>query len=275
MSAPELAQGVSGAIFDRLMAPFGHARAGFDLVLWPLLMGLAAIQVYKLVSNQKALARVKSQISMHLLEIRLFSHDIARVLAATGSILVKNTLYLGHHMVPMLVLIVPMLALMAQLVAHYAYAPSPPGSVELLRLELDPRSALSPRDVVLELPEGVALDAPAVPTADGHVFWRLRAEREGDHRLSLRVGDALLEKRWAVGGEPRKIPVQRLRGWEAFLYPGEDPIPASAPVLSLQLAAPPRELRFLPDGESGIVLWTLGVSVAAGFALKGLFGVTM
>ena len=259
--------GLSNAIFDVLMG----WSVGFDLVVWPVVMGVAALQIYKYVSNQKALARVKSRISMHLLEVRLFSHDIVQVLRSTGAILVQNTLYLGNHLVPMVVMLVPMLAVMAQLVAHYAYAPAPPGSVDLLRVELDPEA---PRDVSLELPAGVALDAPPVRTPDGRVFWRLRAEGEGDHVLRVRVGGDAFEKSWAVGGEPRKIPLKRLRGLEAVLYPGEAALPAAAPLRSLELGVHPRALRFLPDGELGIVLWFLALSLVAGFALRGLFGVT-
>ena len=62
---------ISNAIFDVLLAPFGHERAAFDLFLWPTLMGVLAILIYKAVSNQEALARVKSQISMRVLEIRI------------------------------------------------------------------------------------------------------------------------------------------------------------------------------------------------------------
>src|SRR5262245_42042557 len=122
-------QSVSSRLFDLLLAPFGHRLAGFDLLLWPLIMGIVALQVYKYASNQAAIARVKRQISMHLLEIRLFSQDILQVLRSTGAILVRNTLYIGHNLLPMAVMLVPMLAIMVQLVAHYAYAPSPPGSV--------------------------------------------------------------------------------------------------------------------------------------------------
>src|SRR2546426_11664526 len=92
---------IANAVFDPLIAPFGHDHPVFDLLLWPVLMGLLAMAVYKAVSNQKALTRVKSQISMRLLEIRLFSHDILSVLRSTGMILVKNFVYLGNHMLPM------------------------------------------------------------------------------------------------------------------------------------------------------------------------------
>ena len=265
---------VSSRVFDFLLAPFGHRVAGFDLVVWPLVMGVVALLVYKYASNQPAIARVKKQISMHLLEIRLFSQDILQVIRSTGAILVRNTLYIGHNMLPMAVMILPIVAIMVQLVAHYAYAPSPPGAVELLRLELDPEAGVSSRQVSLELPPGVALDAPPVRTADGRVFWRLRAEGEGDHVLRVDVAGESFEKGWAVGGGPRKVPRKRVRGIEALLYPGEEAIPADAPLLSMELDMHTRPLRFLPDGELGILLWSLGLSLVAGFALRGLFGVT-
>jgi len=266
---------ISSTVFDFLMAPFGHEFAAFDLVLWPVIMGVVALVVYKYVSNQAAIARVKSQISMHLLEIRLFKHDILQVLKSTGTIVLKNALYIGHNLLPMVVMLAPMVALMVQLVAHYAYAPSPPGSVELLRLQLDPDAHVPTSQVDLELPQGVALDAPVVRTADHQVFWRLRAEQAGDHVLAVKVGDARFEKGWAVGGGPRKVPVKRLRSWEALLYPGERALDASDPVVALELTPHTRRLAFFPEGEFGILMWTLVLSLVAGFALKGFFGVTL
>jgi hypothetical protein len=266
---------ISSAVFDVVMAPFGHDFAAFDLILWPVIMGVVALQVYKYASNQAAITRVKRQISMRLLEIRLFSHDIAQVLKSTGTIVGKNSIYLGHNLLPMLVMLAPMVALMVQLVAHYAYAPSPTGAVELLRVQVDPAADVRIDQVALELPSGISLDAPVVRTADGQVFWRLRADEAGDHVLRVSVGDETFEKGWAVGGPPRKVPVKRLRTWEALLYPGEAAIPAGAPVISLELATPTRALDWFPEGEFGILMWALVLSLVAGFALKGVFGVTI
>lgn len=271
----QLFNSISSAFFDVVLAPFGHGLLLFDLILWPSLLGVMAILVYKLVSNQKALTQVKSQISMRLLEIRLFSHDIVQVLRSTGWILVKNTLYLGNHMIPMAVMIIPFMAIMAQLVANYAYAPSPPGAVELLHVRLDPEASVGVQDVELAIPAGVALEVPAVKTADGQVFWRLRADEPGDHVLSVFVGDDVYEKHWSVGGPDRKVPTRRLRSLEAFLYPSEPTLPAGGPVVSMEMDVHARALPLVPDGELGIVLWTLIVSLAAGFAVKGVFGVTI
>jgi len=266
---------IASAIFDFLLAPFGHEIALFDLIVWPVIMGIGALQVYKYTSNQGAIARVKRQISMHLLEIRLFRDDIAQVLVSTFKIVAKNMIYIGHNLTPMAVMLIPMVALMVQLVAHYAYEPARPGSTELLHLKLDPNAPLLARDVSLELPAGVSLAAPAVRTADGQVFWSVRADQPGDHVFRIRVGDEIYKKGWAVGGAARKIPVKRLRSWEALLYPGEAAIPSGAPVLSLELDMHTRPLDFVWDGELGILMWTMVLSLLAGVALKDFFGVTL
>ncbi len=265
---------ISSAIFDALYAPFGHEYPAFDLLLWPVVMGVVALVVFKYVSNQSAIARVKKQISMHLIEIRLFSHDIAQVLKSTFLIVAKNSIYVGHNLLPMIVMLPPMGALMVQLVTHYGYAPSPVGAVELLHLQLDPASAQLARDVSLKLPAGVSLDAPMVRSADGQVYWRVRADQPGDHVFQIEVDGEVFEKGWAVGGGPRKIPVKRLRSAEALLYPSEPAIGSGAPVVSIELDTKTRPLAFFPDGEEGILLWSFGVSILAALALKPVFGVT-
>ena len=265
---------ISSAIFDVLYAPFGHEYPAFDMSVWPVFMGVVAMVAFKYVSNQTAIARVKKQISMHLLEIRLFSHDLGQVLKSTLSIVGKNSIYVGHNLLPMIVMLPPMGALMVQLVTNYGYAPSEVGAVELLHLKLDSASSELASGVSLKLPAGVSLDAPIVRSADGQVYWRLRADQPGDHVLQITVDGEVFEKGWAVGGGPRKVPVKRLRSGEALLYPGEPAIPSNAPVVSIELEAKTRSLAFFPDGEGGILLWSFGVSILAALALKPVFGVT-
>jgi hypothetical protein len=265
---------ISSAIFDTVLAPFGHGPAWFDLLLWPVLAGMLALVAYKYASNQKGIARAKTRISVGLYEMRLFRHDPLVVLASTAKILFRNVVYVAHNLLPMAVVLLPMLAVLTQLEANYAFAPAPVGSVELLKLELDPKSGVAPRDVKLELPEGVVLDAPPVRTADGEVFWRLRAEAAGDHVLRIHAGDETIEKAWAVGGASRKVPVMRAKGLDAFLYPGEPALAASSPARKIALAYPERDLGWLPGGELGVLATFFGVSLLAGFALKGRFRVT-
>jgi hypothetical protein len=265
----------ASAVFDVLLAPFGHGPAWFDLVAWSIVAGVLALLVYKRVSNQRGIQRAKDAIQMRLYEIRLFQHDPLAVLRSTGRVLQQNAIYLAHNLAPMAVLMVPMLAVLAQLEAHYAFDPVPVGTVGLLEVRLDPQASVSPRDVRLELPAGVALDAPPVRTPDGEIYWRLRAEAEGDHQLRLQLGDETLAKGWAVGGGHRKVPLKRTKSWEAFLYPGEPALPRSSAASAVSLAYPERDLGLLPGGELGILVTFFGLSLLAGFLLKGRFGVTL
>jgi hypothetical protein len=265
---------IASAVFDPLLAPFGHGPAWFDLLLWPVLAGMLALVAYKYASNQKAIARAKTRISAGLYEMRLFRHDPLMVLGATARILLRNVVYIAHNLVPMAVVLVPMIVVLTQLEANYAFAPAPVGTVELLKLELDPQGGVAPREVTLDLPEGVALDAPPVRTLDGEVFWRLRAEAPGDHVLRIHAGGETIEKRWAVGGANRKVPVMRTKTWDALLYPGEPALAASSPVRTIALAYPERDLGWLPGGELGVLATFFGISLLAGFVLKGRFGVT-
>jgi hypothetical protein len=273
---------ITSALFDPLLAPFGEQHAWFDLIFWSVAGGIVALIVYKYASNQAGIQRAKNAIKVHLLEIRLFKEDIAVVLGATARILLKNGLYLGHNILPMLVMIVPMMTILFQLEARYAHDPLPVGSTPLLIVKLDGRQPGVPdtatglaEAVRLELPAGLSLDAPPVRTADGEIAWRLRAEQPGDHVATIHVGDEKVEKRIAVGGPARKVPVLRTKSLEGLLYPGEPGLPGDSPVYSAQLSYPARDLGWFPDGEMGVLATFFGLSILSGFALKGLFGVTL
>ena len=263
------------AVFDVLLAPFGHGPAWFDLLLWSVVAGVLALWVYKRVSNQAGIARTKERIQAQLYEIRLFRHDPIAVLVSTGKALLQNLAYLGYNLVPMAVLLVPMIAVLAQLVANYAFDPVPVGAVGLLKVRFDPAHSAPYSRLRLDLPPGVVLDAPPVRTPDHEMFWRLRAESPGDHALTLSFGTDPATKIWSVGGTHRKVAPKRTNGWEAFLYPGEPPLPSGSGFEAIELRYPERDLGLLPGGELGILATFFGLSLLAGFALKGRFGVTL
>ncbi len=266
---------IASAIFDVLLAPLGHTRPWFDLLLWPVLAGIVALLVYKAISNQAGITRAKNFIQVHLLEVVLFKDDLRVVLPATMKALGYNVLYLGNNILPMVVMFAPMTAILVQLVSNYGYAPLPVGETTLLVVELDRDSAVKPADVSLVLPPGVSLDAPPVRTADGEVAWRLRLDAPGDHVLQLHAGAETEEKLLQVGGEARKVSPLRTKSWEALLYPAE-PVPAADSfVASIRIDRQDQDLGLFPAGESGILGWFFGFSLLAGLLLKDRFGVTL
>ncbi|MDP2316848.1 MAG: hypothetical protein Q8P41_28410 [Pseudomonadota bacterium] len=270
---------VSSTVFDVLLAPLGHARPWFDLLVWPVLAGVVALLVYKKISNQAGIAKAKNGIAVHLLEVVLFKDDLRVVLPATAKALGKNALYLGYNIVPMVVMFAPMTAILVQLVANYGYAPLPVGSTALLVVDLDDAAStaagVSVRDVTLKLPAGLSFDAPPVRTSDGEIAWRLRLDEPGDHVVTVQAGTLAEEKLVSVGGAARKVSPLRTKSWEALLYPAEAVPAADSFVASITLDRLDQDLGVFPSGESGILGWFFGFSLLAGFALKDRFGVTL
>lgn len=274
---------ILSGVFDVIFGWFGSASAWFDILFWSILGGIVALLVYKHASNQKGIERAKNDIKVHLLEIRLFQDDILGVLIATAKILFKNALYIGHNIVPMLVMFVPMMAILFQLEANYALAPIEPGSTVYLVVQIDrdvaPLSELSTRDVTLGLDDGVRL-LGHVP-APNEVVFQIAADTPGDHELRIQLGDETVTKRMAVGGELRKVPYMLTKSWEGYLYPGEGGLDADSAVYSAKLEGssgpgyPNRDLGVMPGGEGGVLLTFFVMSIVAGLALKGVFGVTL
>ena len=267
---------ITTAIFDPILGFAGPWQETFDLWFWPIFAGVGALVIYKYLSNQRGIERAKNAIKVHLLEIRLYKDDLFGVVTSTIKIVLKNFVYIGHNIWPMLVMIGPMMAMLFQLEAEYAFRPMDVGDVELVKVQLDEEHAqVKATEVTWEIPEGLDLEVPPVRTSQGELVFRLRAVEEGDHILKLFVGEEVVEKGIFVGGEERKVPVMRTKGWEGYLYPGEAPLEADSQIWSISTQYPERELTGVPDGEIGIVLWFFGLSLVAGFGLKGVFGVTL
>lgn len=263
-------------LLSYVMAPFGHNAYWFDLLVWPIAMGVFALLVYKWVSNQSGIDSAKNLIKAHLIEIRIYRDDPLTVMSATGRIAIQNAKYLGFNLVPMLIMLVPMLLILVQLESQFAFAPAETGTTGLFRVTMaDNVPDISTTDVQIELPQGITQDAPPVRTSDGEIYWRLRLDEPGDHILKVLVGEQAYEKVLSVGGGARKVSLMRTNQWIGFLYPGDPPLPPNSPIRHMDFPFPETELGWLPGGELGIVLWFFGLSLIAGYALKDIFGVSL
>lgn len=273
---------ITSAIFDPILGLFGYASAWIDILLWSIGGGIVALLVYKHISNQKGIERAKNGIKVHLLEIRLFQDDLLGIVLSTLKILWKNALYIGHNVMPMIVMFIPMMTILFQLEANYALDPVKPGAELSLLVELD-RSVTdtSQREVQIELPDGISFapgGAAKVLARPGHAIFNLVADAPGDHEIRLTIDGTTETKGLAVGGEPRKVPYLRTKSWEGYLYPGEAALSSDSPFKDLRFGKgqlPSRDLGVMPGGEGGILMVFFVLSIAAGLALKGVFGVTL
>lgn len=265
--------------FDRILAPFASLPPIVSLVLVSLVTAVAMLVVFKRTSNQPALESVKRRIHACLFEIRLFNDDLRAILRAQNEILRHNLTYLRLSLAPMVFILPPLALVIAQLQFHYGYEGLRPGTATLLEVDLDPAGGGDGRpDAALDVPAGLVAETEAVwVPSQSQLAWRLRAEREGDFELGVRIGDSPPVTK-TVRVTPRTLrlsPVRRDGGFVSqLLYPAEPPLPPGTPIRAIHLGYPEREVDVLGVPMHWMIPFFV-LSIAFAFALRGAFKVTI
>lgn len=228
-------------------------------------------------SNQKKIAKTKDKLKAYVMEMWIFRNDTVVMFSALGNVLRNNLHYLRHSLRPLVFLMLPVLVIMVQLGIRYADEPLMPGDTATVSVHLRDGALPSRTDIELVAPRGVrVLSPPLRIDAKGELDWRVRAELPGRHEIVFRTPQGDVRKSFAVGPELRLGTVgavkARANSWEAFLYPSEPPVPRDSVIESIHVAYPHRQLKVLGLTVHWLIAFFI-ISVAAGFALKGVFGI--
>lgn len=263
--------------FDVLLLPFRSLPPIVGLIVVSLVVAILMLLVFKRTSNQARLQAVKRQIHACLFELRLFSDDLPAILRAQGEILKHNLRYLGLSAVPMLVMLLPLVLVIAQLQFHYGYRGLRPSEDFLVKVQLKDGRADARPAASLDVPGGLAVMTPPVwIPAERELAWRLRAERQGDYELTLRLDGQEYAKTAQVSDSVRRrSPVRLAPGLvNQLLYPAEDPLPGESAVASISVGYPEDEVSVLGWAFNWLVLFFV-LSVGFAFALRSRLGVTL
>jgi hypothetical protein len=238
-----------------------------------VLTGLAALVVFRYVSNQDALRRIKNRIQAHLLELRLFPDQLGIVSRAHGRILRWTAIYLAYNLKPLAILLLPLVILMVQLDLRFGRTPLQTRDSFILTAKLADPGALDSDS--LRLPKGLTLTAPPVNVpALQEVSWRIRADEYGVFSPTVVVAGQTFTKQVVVSKEISALPVERGRAsvMEWFMNPVEQPLPRGGPLRSLEVNYAPRSIDLGYFATSWLVFF-LVVSLVAGLILKMVLGI--
>jgi len=263
---------IDGA-FDLFFAPFRAANPAYGLAVISLLTGLAAILVFRYVSNQDAMRRVKNRIHAHLLELRLFPDQLGIVSRAYGRILRFTALYLMYNLKPLAILLLPLVLLMVQLDLRFGRMPLEVCDSFILKATLAGPGALDSGS--LRLPKGLTLTAPPVNVpVQQEVNWRIRADEYGVFLPAVVVAGQTFTKRVVVSKEIAPLPVERAQASlvEWFMNPVERPLPRDGPLQSLEVSYAPRSIDLGYFATNWLVIF-LVVSLVSGLILKFVLGI--
>ncbi|UCH36318.1 MAG: hypothetical protein JSV65_08175 [Armatimonadota bacterium] len=262
-------------IFDVLLRPFSSLSPWYGIAAVSLVTGVVMLMIFRHTSNQRAIRRAKDRIRAHLLEVRLYRDDVRVLLRAQKDILLTNLRYLGYSLMPLLVMIIPVVLILVQLNAHYGYRPLRPGDSAIVAVRFAQGFDLDAGPPQLAVPPGLKAETPPLRIpAEREVDWRIGAERPGRYAVRIVTGDQEVEKAVIVSNGHTRVTPRRVGTgwWDIVMNPGEKPLPADSAIRSIAVDYEPAALPFLGWDIHWLVAFFI-LSIAFGFALKGLFRV--
>lgn len=264
--------------FDVLLKPFAALHPWVGLTVVSVLTGVVMLLIFGKTSNQAKIAETKDALKAYIMEMWIFRNDTRVMFSAIGRVAVNNLRYLKHSLRPLVFIIVPVLVIMVQLGIRYERAPLVPGSPCVVSVKLRDGVVPSKTDVALVGSWGARRISPPLRIdSRGTIEWEVVPLLRGDHELYLTIEGTDVLTKSAVAGQDHVVrTLGALRPpantWRAFLHPTEPPIPRDSIVESISVDYPPRRLNLLGLRVHWLIAFFV-ISLAAGFALKGVFGI--
>jgi hypothetical protein len=245
------------------------------LIAVSVVTGVVMLVIFGRTTNQAALRRVKGRIVASIIEIWLFKDRPGLMFGSAARVLRHNLNYLRYSLVAVVFVIVPVVLIMVQLGIRYAHRPLEPSEEVIVSATLASGASVLDADLSLVAPEGLVVMTPALRIEEtGEVDWRIRAETPGTYEIYIKGPNSEVSKTIVV--ENSIIPFAPVRSkalsWDFFLYPAEKPLPKDSAVKSIRVSYPPARLNVAGLNLHWLIVFFV-VSVAAGFALKGVFRV--
>ncbi|MDH3744267.1 MAG: hypothetical protein OES47_04095 [Acidobacteriota bacterium] len=268
------------SILDLLLTPFEGFSPWVGLIVISLLSAVVALLVYKKVSNQDAIERVKSRMQASLFEIRLFNDDLRAILRAQGAFLLANLRYLALNLVPLLWMIVPFLLVFVHLEPRYRNQGFSPDTAALLEVEVagGEGSSTERPSLELDLPAEIRSDSPAIWLAGARrMAWRLVSDEPAAHVIGVRSGSVTHPKEIRFNDRAELFSAERpAKGLLGQLaQPAEKPLPSDSGLSSITVNYPERSWGTVPWTDIPIAwwFWWLVLMVVFGLALRRPMGV--
>lgn len=267
------------SVFNVIMAPFRSMHPVIGLLAVSVLTGIVMLLIFGKTSNQKAIRKAKGLLKAYIAEIWLFRDDLLQMLLAIIRVLGNTGRYFLHSLRPLIFILIPVLIIMINLGIRYEKRPFAPGEEATVTVTLTDLAWTKSDAVQLTGSGGVEVISPALRIPQkGEIDWRVRLTSPGEHELQIRTPAGTETKRILVGDDGgRLVPMAPARGpalSEAYLlYPVEPPLPSQSGIRKIQVKGwPSRDLAVFGLGVHWLVLFFV-ISLVAGFAVKGAFGV--
>jgi uncharacterized membrane protein (DUF106 family) len=258
-----------------LLAPIAAMPGWLSATLVAAVTGVFMLVVFKYTSNQRAIKRVRDDIKANLLALKLFKDSAAVAVQSQERLLAGAFWLFVLALVPMAVMFVPALLILCQLSLWYQQRPLKVGEEAVVTMKFN-------GDAGAPLPKAdLASTKEVTKIKRGHVYsqreiwFRIKPNENGTHRLAFEVDGRTVEKELAVGDGFMRVSVQR-PGWDAkdvLEYPAESPFGPDSPVRSIEIAYPKRPSKI--SGTDWWIAYWFVASMVGGFLFRGVLKVNI
>lgn len=178
------AAAVLNGFFDALLYPLGWLPPVWGLLMISILSGFGMIAVFKAVSDQDGISRLRRRMGGEILGILLHVSSPVAVMKFAGRLIWSNTVYLAILLKPLLVMAVPFVLVWGQLDSRYGAQGIPEDAAVTVTLQYD--EDMPERDRLEISAEGLELVPPVVMIDTlGQASFRVADTEGGTGRLRL------------------------------------------------------------------------------------------
>jgi hypothetical protein len=267
----------ANAVGEWLLAPVAVLPGWLSATAVAAVTGVLLLLAFKYTSNQRAIKRVRDDITANLLALKLYKESARVTLAAQGRLLAGAGRLFVLALVPTAVMAVPVTLILGQLSLWYQQRPLRVGEEAVITLALN-------GDGTEAFTEARLLPTDAVETTVGpvrvfskeEVCWSVKARQAGYHRLTFQVDGQTVDKALAVGDGYMRVSARRpeaVVSEDLVAYPAERPFGPDSPVRSIAIDYPAR-----PSWVSGtnhwVIFWFV-VSLVAAFCFRRVLRVNV
>lgn len=276
-------------LIDLTLRPLEGMHPLAPLTLWSVIVGVAAMIIYKYTSSQDGIKDAKERIKGHFYEVWLYIDDAAVIAGAQGRIFYNALRYLVFALPPLAIMIVLFFPLFANFETRYAMRPVAAGDEVLVKVKLSGHFEGWEDKVGIEVPAGVKVAGGPVrfirkvmksensvveKRRDYEVDYKLMPESAGVKEL-LVTGRGQSFKVPLVAGDDygrRAAPFAAAGLGTALLFPPLVTVPPDSGVQSVEISYPEADFPCL--GWETWWIWPfLIISMIAALAVKGVFKV--